>query len=192
MSDTKRAELKLKKYLSQYDYLTSELTEAKYLFEDYNKTFLQECYGINPGDKSSKGESGTECVPEQVDESSSEENMEASVESVPEEIEKVDERLKRLYKKLSLKTHPDKGGDRRIFEELKEAYDAKDAVKLLLLSNTLGVVDNGYTSEETIEMLEGQIQEMQGKIDHYKRTLAWNWASASESDKEKWRNEFKL
>ena len=40
--------LKVKRYLTQYEYLELELEETKYMFDKYNKKFIKEYYNVDP------------------------------------------------------------------------------------------------------------------------------------------------
>ena len=175
--------LRLKKYCAKYEYLETELTETTYLFEEYNKEFIKECYNIEPEQKNTvktNPVSNLEEEPLNVDD------------IVAEEETELDKTLKQLYRKLSLKTHPDKpSGDREAFEEVKSAYNNKNALKLIIMAIKYNMPMNEL-DDNVIEMFEKNIKEMDDKIQNYKKTLAWNWASASETQKEHYKKQFNI
>jgi hypothetical protein len=204
----------MKRFLAQYEYLTMELEETQYMFDEYNKRFLEECYGkaleANKAAENSKEENtskgnentskenaskGNENNKNSTSEADSAEknnkNNASEAESSGKAEVEVEERVKRLYKRLSLRTHPDKGGDREMFEKLIVAYNTLDIIGMIRLAIILNVDYSEFTSEAS-ELFERSISEMSGKIEHFKRTLAWNWGSASEEQKAALKQRFKL
>ena len=185
MSDIDRVllKLKMKRYFAQYEYLQNELVETEYLFDIYNKDFLKECYASNKGanETNEKKETKTE-----MGKSTSESNVsENSEDEIEVQIETNDDiNLKKLYKMLSLKTHPDKnGGDQKMFIEVKQAYLDKNIFKLILIANKYNL-DVPTDDIIDIELFEKSIVEMQTKISNLKRTVAWHWAHADDTKKE--------
>jgi hypothetical protein len=199
--------LKMKKFFAQYEYLDSELSETQYLFDIYNKDFLKECMGKNTReDANNVSDSGandsvsTEGVAVEEDTSAASDGSAASDRAKDEEDAKggeldtssseMDESLKKLYKMLSLKTHPDKnGGDQTLFIEVKQAYHDKNIFKLIIIATKLNV-DISYISD-AVELFEKSISEMQLKIENFKKTIAWHWAHADDVKKEKIREYIK-
>jgi hypothetical protein len=118
----------------------------------------------------------------------------------------------KLYKKLCLKTHPDKDKSniyKTKFEQVSNAYNNNDFLKLLLLSNELQInTDNIYNeeieldNEETIKdkttdtdtdytlLFEKSINSINEKIKTIKSTLAWNWALSNPEQKQQLRERF--
>jgi hypothetical protein len=209
--------LKMKKFFAQYEYLDSELSETQYLFDIYNKDFLKECMGKNTReDASGASDSGASDNGEgvAVDEDannvsvnaasdrvsvnaasdrasgSDEEDASGELDANDTSSSEIDESLKKLYKMLSLKTHPDKnGGDQKLFIEVKQAYHDKNIFKLIIIATKLNV-DISYISD-AVELFEKSISEMQLKIENFKKTIAWHWAHADDVKKEKIREYIK-
>jgi hypothetical protein len=203
--------LKMKKFFAQYEYLDSELSETQYLFDIYNKDFLKECMGKNTREETNNvrvnGAEGV-AVEEDVNNvsvSAASDGSAASGSSGAKDEEdakggeldandtsssEMDESLKKLYKMLSLKTHPDKnGGDQTLFIEVKQAYHDKNIFKLIIIATKLNV-DISYISD-AVELFEKSISEMQLKIENFKKTIAWHWAHADDVKKEKIREYIK-
>ena len=153
------SKLILKKLLLKYDYLESYLEEVNFKYAKYNTQFLKEYYELNPPPK--KPESppkedenpeelkeeveGESEEPKQEDEGEPKESEEESKHEgdddiecdgeMNEENELLREALNKLYKKLSLKTHPDKhGGNNEKFIEVLNAYKSKNILKLIMKS----------------------------------------------------------
>ena len=192
MSDTDRVllKLKMKRYFAQYEYLQNELVETEYLFDIYNKDFLKECYGSTNTETNTetneKKESAEIKEKNEMGKSTSESNVsENSEDEIEVQIETNDDiNLKKLYKMLSLKTHPDKnGGDQKMFIEVKQAYLDKDIFKLILIANKYNL-DVPTDDIIDIELFEKSIVDMQTKISNLKRTVAWHWAQGDETKKE--------
>jgi hypothetical protein len=203
--------LKMKKFFAQYEYLDSELSETQYLFDIYNKDFLKECMGKNTReDANNVSDSVAEgvAVEEDVNNVSvsgasdrvsvsgasgakdEEDAKDGELDANDTSSSEMDESLKKLYKMLSLKTHPDKnGGDQTLFIEVKQAYHDKNIFKLIIIATKLNV-DISYISD-AVELFEKSISEMQLKIENLKKTIAWHWAHADDVKKEKIREYIK-
>lgn len=193
--DQNLLKLKMKKFFAQYEYLDSELSETKYLFDIYNKDFLKECNESNDEPKANvEPETNNVTEDQGVPSVSAEAEDESESKEEPEEPETHEEpeepNLKKLYRMLSLKTHPDKnGGDQSLFIEVKQAYHDKNIFKLIIIATKLNV-DISCVSD-TVELFEKSITEMQEKISNFKKTIAWNWAHADDVKKQKIREYIK-
>jgi hypothetical protein len=167
--------IRTKRYLTQYDYLELELEETKYMFDKYNRQFLKEYYNIDePSEPKivTPNESNMD-LPEEIDIESEE----------PEDIY-----LKKLYRLLSLKTHPDKNNgsqeSKEIFDEINKAYKDKNILKLFKFALKYKIEINAVIIEKCSALFENSIKEMQDKIEHIKKTVAWNWGISSDEEKE--------
>lgn len=207
--------LKLKRYCSEYEYLENEYNETKFLFEIYNKKFLEDNFKesniTEPVDEENKEEikeTVEESINEKVQESINKEVKESITEDIDDDCtnqrkfnicdivennmkdkDKVDTSdIKKLYKKLSLKTHPDKGGNKDIFKEVALAFKDNDLLKLILLSLKYDIDINDI--EISTDSLEKSILNIKEKINNFKRTLAWNWATGTDEQRESYRKFF--
>lgn len=162
--DQKLHNMKLKQYFAEYEYLELELTTTIYQFEIYRKKFLEEFYEGHNEEIKPKTETIQEPEPEPEPE--------------PSPI------LKKLYKILSLKTHPDKtGGDNNIFVDVKKAYNEGNIFKLLNIATKLNIELNDVTHNR-LELYEVKIKETRDQIENYKKRTAWVWAFANDEMKE--------
>jgi len=203
--------LKVKRFLTQYEYLELELEETQYMFDQYNKQFLKEYYGVDAPPKPKI------IIPEDIDEESDivnanqentlqentqqdtinndgnnveqeqiEENME---ETEPAEISEEDIQLKKLYRLLSLKTHPDKNkGHEETFLEIKKAYQEKNILKLFNFAMKFKIKVSNDIVKKCLSLFEKNIGDMQKKIQDFKHTLAWQWCNANDEQKVQLKN----
>tara|TARA_Y100000592_G_scaffold79253_1_gene124917 strand:+ start:7 stop:582 length:576 start_codon:yes stop_codon:yes gene_type:complete len=95
--------------------------------------------------------------------------------------------LKKLYRKIAEKTHPDKVGNNshaRMFSEASEAYSKNDIATLLNLAGSLNI-ELLDLSSESLELLENNINTIAMEIYKKKKTIAWAWhESTSPEQKE--------
>jgi hypothetical protein len=207
--DTELLRIKIKKYLSQYEYVSNDYEETQYLFEKYKKEFYNECpKKITPNDDKNPDD-----LPSNTKNSDNiESNEKEDTKNATNDSEKqsyITKIICKLYKKLCLKTHPDKDKSNtynKYFEEVSKAYNTKDFLKMLLLSRELNInTDNIYQEEinntdinnssfETEQaytlLFEKSINDINEKIKTIKSTLAWNWALSNPEQKQQLRERF--
>lgn len=205
MNETK---LILKKLLLKYDYLESYLEEVNFKYAKYNTQFLKEYYELNPPPKKPESPPKEDENPEESKEEDNhdeskqegeheekddqEESKEESkkegdddIECDSEMIEEDDilrETLNKLYKKLSLKTHPDKhGGNNEKFIEVLNAYKSKNILKLIRLAKEFNI--EYVLSDEIINYIEEDITKIESKIHELQHHVCWLWCNADEETK---------
>jgi hypothetical protein len=103
--------------------------------------------------------------------------------------------MNKLYKKLSLKTHPDKlKGDNGAFRAVYEAYKTKDILYMMILAQKYDIEVNieSYFITDDFTMFETAIQTILQKIEGIKSTLAWNWVKADDAQKQEYRDKYKF
>ena len=95
--------------------------------------------------------------------------------------------LRKLYRKIAEKTHPDKVGNNKyaqLFSEASQAYSKNDIAVLLNLAGTLNI-ELLELSAESLLLLENNINTLAMEIYKKKKTTAWVWhQSESEEQKE--------
>ena len=94
--------------------------------------------------------------------------------------------LKKLYRKIAEKTHPDKTGSNdhaEQFSEAAKAYSENDIATLLNLAGRFNI-ELLELSEESIVLLESNIKNLAMEIHQRKQTSAWAW-SQCQSDEER-------
>ena len=85
-------------------------------------------------------------------------------------------KFKKLYKKLSSATHPDRGGDPDDFLKIKQAYEDNDLMLLLKFADKYDI-DYELEDDDT-EILEVKTTDIEKEINRMKSTLAWFWGTA--------------
>ena len=162
----------LKKLTHKYEFLKLELEEVDESLEEYTKEWGK-LYGKYFIDKSSEmwvneetGEIRKEIPPEEED--------------VPLKEEKP-EKLRKLYRKLSTYTHPDKGGNVDDFNAIKESYENEDLLELLKYA---GLYQIDFELEEDDEQLiEQSCTKIQTQIEAKKNTMAWTYFTGDKNKK---------
>ena len=206
MNETK---LILKKLLLKYDYLESYLEEVNFKYAKYNTQFLKEYYELNPPPKKtdtptpkeepnndesneekksseeSKQDDHEETLdheePEEEHKKKDDEDIECDSEMI-EEDDVLRETLNKLYKKLSLKTHPDKhGGNNEKFIEVLNAYKSKNILKLIRLAKEFNI--DYVLSDDIINYIEEDITKIESKIHELQHHVCWLWCNADEDTK---------
>ena len=182
--------LKLKRYLTQYDYLETLLEETKILFEEYNQNFLNEYYDENEQrEMSKKKEQEKNNNPKyNVENNIENENDNTEIETENEQIDNANDEnliiLKKLYRRLSLKTHPDKNPNNgELFKKINLAYKKKDIVILVRTSKELDINISDIIDNSTLSIFDKNIQSLEKEIFDLKHTVAWHWAHASPEEK---------
>ena len=178
--------LTLQEYCAKYEYASFELLETNTLFEYYMKIFIDE-YSKLIEQKSDPIEKETN-VPNAPNEPNvpnvpNEPNEPNEPDAPSKPNEPKNKLLKRIYKQLSLLTHPDKqNGTDELFKIVKEAYDTNNILKLI----TIAVKFKIEIPEDIDSTLwDDEILKMTLKIEYLKKTNAWLWANASENEKQK-------
>ena len=156
-----------KKWIYKYKYLRAEVDEVKEKMDKYtiefNKLFISR-------EKYEKMKNNPNTIP-----------IIEKPKSKPKEINNPG---KSLYKDLSKKLHPDRGGSEDEFIELSEMYESKDILGMYIKAEELGVEIN----EGNIEDIEQKFQEscniLTEQAEKPKSTAAWVWANTPEDQKQ--------
>lgn len=95
--------------------------------------------------------------------------------------------LKKLYRKIVEKTHPDKTGDNslaQVFSDAVKAYNQSDIAKMLEIASQLNI-EITELAAESIALLNQNIETLTKEIHSKRNTAAWAWHSAKENAEEK-------
>ena len=93
--------------------------------------------------------------------------------------------IKKLYRKIASKIHPDKTKDEneiKLFSDAIVAYENNDLGKLLEISNSIKI-EIPNLSNDCIYILEENIASLIKEIDSKKITSAWAWYNAENEEK---------
>src|SRR6056300_929235 len=161
----------LKKLSHKYEFLKLELEEVEEEAESYLKEWSV-LFGKYFVDKNAEMWINQETG--EIRKDLPEEEKEAKKLDPPQ-------KLKKLYRSLSARLHPDKGGTASDFSELKQLYDSENLLELLKLAGTFNV---DYTLDDDDEaLIEKSCENIGKKIDNTKKTLAWIYFTVNKNKK---------
>jgi len=161
-----------KKWVYKYKYLKTEEDEIEELLVEYTAQFKKDFAPI-------KNTPPTNNEPPSLKEDFiNEENPLLDEENQ----EKPPKKRKDLYKKLSKKLHPDRGGNEDEFKNLTNLYEEEDILGMYVKAEELGL--NFILKKEDEETFEITCNNIQEKIEFLKSTAAWKWGTAKEEEKE--------
>ena len=179
---------KLKKYNLKYEYLKIEEAEVREVLdayiEDFENRFNQ--YYMTPPSSSNEvwvneetGEVRDNPPPFDdmfKDYEQAKKQAEESEKRRKERLEELKgrpEKVKKLYKKLAAKVHPDLGGSNELFQNVNKLYEENNLMSLLVLA---GEYEISYEVDDSdSKVLEKNLTEIENEIHRMKSTLAWAW-----------------
>ena len=86
-----------------------------------------------------------------------------------------------VFKKLSTKLHPDKGGDKELFQKANEAKENNNLSKLLDIANEVNMkIEDDRTM---IPILREKNSIVEGQIEMIDKSLAWQWYHMDENER---------
>jgi hypothetical protein len=182
---------KFKKLTLQYAYLQLEVEEVSDIcanvepeIRDYIKQHYPEHYdtffGNVPVNPESKKMTENDPIEENI----------PDLEDIEHELEQREPKnkdLKKLYRKIVEKTHPDKTGDNslaQVFSDAVKAYNQSDIAKMLEIASQLNI-EITELAAESIALLNENIKTLTSEINSKRNTAAWAWHSAKENAEEK-------
>jgi hypothetical protein len=128
-------------------------------------------------------------MPQQPSETS-EETPEESVSTpvVNEVVEPEPEDLKKIWKQIAMKTHPDKTGGNphltELYKRASDAYSGKKYDEIIEVAIELGLeLEN--LSDEATKLLEKRVEELEKKLQGLQLNVLWEWATAGEEKRTK-------
>ena len=187
---------KLKKYNLKYEYLKLEeedtRDELSQYIEDFDRHFNKYYHMPKSGShevwvNEETGEVRDEPPPlDDIFENykKAKEEQERSEKKRLERIEELKSRpdkLKKLYKKLAIKSHPDRGGSDELFQEVNDAYTENNLMWLLRKAGEYEIEYQVDNSDEKI--LSNNLNEIESEIDRMKGTLAWAWGTGDVNER---------
>jgi hypothetical protein len=186
---------KLKKYNLKYEYLKLEEEDirddlSKYI-KDFDTTFNKYYQTPPPGRPPVREvwvneETGeVRDTPPDPNEKAKKLHEEAEAKKLKriEELKSRPDKVKKLYKKLAIYAHPDKGGSDELFQEVNDAYTNNNLMWLLIKSIEYNI---DYELDDSDEMvLDKNLQELTNEIIRMKGTSAWIWGTGGKKDRER-------
>jgi hypothetical protein len=191
----KRAEATLKKMRLQFQTSSAELIESELILEDcmldFNDRFEtgREIKIIEESEATDVVESKRRI--EEQEKRKEEEREENRVEH--EDVLPEDKDLKDLFKKIAIKTHPDKLRDidkedadflTELYKEAASAAEMGDGMALLEIAYELGIKVNIDPSKE-IEWLSKKILMLQEGVSEMKSTAEWIWGHSKGAERDR-------
>ena len=113
--------------------------------------------------------------------------IEEEVEEVIEESSERDPELYKIYKKIVMKTHPDRTHDESmvdLFDTATKAMNENDWMGILNIAIILDIKTPELT-EELRQKIQENILETNSKVKSLQNTAAWVWANTAEQNKDK-------
>tara|TARA_R110000824_G_scaffold134231_3_gene297183 strand:- start:1131 stop:1703 length:573 start_codon:yes stop_codon:yes gene_type:complete len=169
---------KIKKLTLQYAYLKlekEEVDEVCLMVEEEMRTYLEkhfpeycEAFYEPPGKPQEKSKTEKETIEE------------------PPPTPPKNKDLKKLYRKIAEKTHPDRVGNNShadLFSQAASAYANNDIAKLLDIASGINI-ELSELSSDSILLLKNNIKTVFEEINTKKKTAAWAWhKSVGEEEK---------
>lgn len=165
--------LELKKIIFQVSYLNAEQSEILYKCDSIDQEisdYIKQNYPEQYKEFVKPNETTTESTIEEEDNDS--------------QLKCQNKDIKKLYRKIVELTHPDKAEDQEdIFRKATSAYKEENLAILLEIASELRIKINEL-SDESMEIVQGNIQVLEIKVEELKQSTAWVWHNCK-SDKEK-------
>jgi len=189
----KRSDATLKKTRLEFQMLNAEVLESELILEDcidgFNDRFetgrkkeiIEESEAIENSDRNFDKE-------EKRKQEEREENKEKHEEIMPE-----DKDLRDLFKKIALKTHPDKLLDKdeeevehltELYKDAASAAEVGDGMALLEIAYELGIPVK-IDPEKEAEWLKKKIEMLKETVSEMKNTAEWIWSHSDGSERDR-------
>jgi hypothetical protein len=193
--DKKRNNATLKKTRLEFQMFSAEIFEAELILgdciEEFNERFEtgRDRKIVEESEAREVAKSTRSFEKEQErKEKKKEENREEHKEVLPE-----DKDLRQLFKKIALKTHPDKllGMDEdeaehytELYKEAASAAEVGDGMALLEIAYELGIQVK-IDPEKEIEWLKLKIEKLKESVAQMKNTAEWIWSHSDGDERER-------
>jgi hypothetical protein len=161
---------KIKKLYHKYEFLSLEIEEMESSIEECKDKWFDDY-----------GEAVKESpIYKKVDDGSDPDELWEEVEEKP--TKEKSEKLKKLYKKLSKKLHPDRGGNEEEFINIKKYYEQSNYFEMTKLADEYDVE---YDVEESdISKYEQTITRLEKKLEDLKFNTIYCFYSGSDTEKQ--------
>jgi len=171
--------LELRKLLKELDYINSELEYKNELVFEADNSFMVSLHNLldkNPVLKEMFDKKVNRRIDEFVKEKSNI-NLDEPIDNKELVVRKVvDEKVKKLYRDIVKKTHPDKITDSNlndIYISASKMYDENDIIGIYSVCDKLGIYYD--ISIEDSDSLKSQILKTKERISFMESTFTWKW-----------------
>jgi hypothetical protein len=174
------SKIKTKKLILEYSYLNLEKEEVTQICSEVEKEMKDYIMKNYPDEYDI-------IYNQTTPESEEEEEPENNPDFVPKSKE-----LKKLYHRITKKTHPDKTGNddySSVFSDAVKAYKDNDLGRLLEIASQINI-ELGSLSKEALKLLEKNVDSVKKEIHTKKNTVAWAWNIDSSDEARKYLIEF--
>jgi len=169
--------LETKRLLKELDYIKSDFECRNEMVSDADSSFMFELDSFLERNLELKelfdntlNEKNVENINESI-ELACVENIKLSV---PET--ETDRKIKKIYREIAKKTHPDKVVDKRLNDFYIKAnymYDERDIVGIYQICDQLEI--EYEVGEEETEIINSQIRKLKDRISFLESTFSWKW-----------------
>jgi hypothetical protein len=175
MSD-KLKQLEIKKLLTEYDYLIIDEEIKTEILDEFLPIFTEEVRDLTKEIEGEKEEIGKKEKNIKLKEG---DNKEKKIDKVIEDEllpKETRDRIKKLFREIVKKTHPDKVNSEDLIEiyiNAKDAYEANDILKLAYYANKLDI--KVELSDLEIELLKDLISFKKEELSEIEKSWVWKW-----------------
>ena len=191
---------KTKLLLHKLGYLKLEIETKKLELQEHESEFAKryqekeepEELGnqVSPEDKVNQDETGNHEV-KSIDENKNEDS--GNVEEKRDENVVLDssqpdvsDDIKKIWKQIAIKTHPDRTGNdvemTELYKRSLNAYNNGSYEEIIEIAIQL-FIKIEQLSEKTLDLLDARAKELEKKLDEVKNNVLWSWAEAPEEKK---------
>ena len=183
---SKLHQLEVRRLLKELDYVKSDYEYKNEIVFEADNSFMRSLNEFLEKNIVLK-ELFDKKINRKIDEMIRERSTESIIESVPDAVEEdsteitivekvVDEKLRKIYRNIAKKTHPDKISDVRlndIYIMASKMYDTNDVMGIYTICDQLGIPYE--LSIEDSETLKSQISMMKERVGFMESTFTWKW-----------------
>lgn len=175
-------QLEVKKLIKEFEFLGSDFEYKNELVSDADNSFIQNVNQFlddNPEVKKlfdrKISERLDKIISERVEHKvNNEENF------ITEEVEnttiKKDDKIKKIYREIVKKTHPDKVDNKKlndIYIKANTHYEDNDIINIYSICDELGIEYD--VTEDDAELIRNNIENIKQKINFIESTTTWKW-----------------
>ena len=179
-------QLEVRKLLKELDYVKSDFEYKNEIVFEADNSFMRSLNEFLEKNIVLK-EMFDKKINRKIDEMIRERSTERVIESIPEAVEEesteitivekvVDEKLRKIYRGIAKKTHPDKISDVRlndIYIMAREMYESNDVMGIYSICDQLGIPYE--ISVEDLGSLKDRISIIKDRVAFMESTFSWKW-----------------